>query len=583
MKKKAKRLISALLAVTVAFGVSVAATGCKSGSGSDTSPSTRRDNKKYDATKTQINVQFYQAGYGEDWIYDYEAKFEEAYKDVSFEDGKTGVQVWHNGDMSNWTTTKMSSSKYDIFFFENERYYNFLDGTLEDLTDIVKENIPGEEKSIEKKLNDQQKDFFAVKSSASSEGRYYALPHYYGTYGIVYNVELFDRMNYYFNTDGEVMAGKDVTNKVKSNGPDGKTGVIDDIDYSLDDGLPATYEQFYDLCKFINSTNNTPLCWPGKYYEHHLLNLYDNLVASYEGKEQMLLNYGFNEGVDASVAPKATDLITVDNNGNVTFDDEPTAITTANGYELARQAGKYYAYGFLSEIMKPQNKWYAMPGSFSGSYSHTDNQRDFLMFGTNLSNTKKTTAMLIDGPWWQNEAKTVFADMVKKGGEQYAATSRKFGWMPLPHATEDKVGDKTVYSDYLKTFVCMKSGLSDGVKKAAKKFLQFICSDEMLVSFTKATGTLRAYDYEVSGSMSKLSDFSKSVINYVKRSDVVYKFSSGNYYNRNSDKLNYDTVYQTVIGNKTVKNPGYAIHEYSTSATAWFKSYYSTMKSNWAK
>ena len=194
MKKKAKRLISALLAATVVLGVGVGASCSGKSKKEESGLYVRRDGKKYDSSKTQINVYLYKAGYGEDWIYDYEEAFEKAYANVSLEDGKQGVQVWHAGDMTSWTTTKMNQSQYDIFFFENENYYNFLDGTLEDLTGIVKTTLPGESRTIEDKLTDQQQNYFAVKQNGDTTGKYYALPHYYGTYGIVYNVDLFDKM-----------------------------------------------------------------------------------------------------------------------------------------------------------------------------------------------------------------------------------------------------------------------------------------------------------------------------------------------------------------------------------------------------
>lgn len=578
MKKKAKRLISALLAATVVLGVGVGATGCGKSKKEESGLYVRRDGKKYDSSKTQINVYLYKAGYGEDWIYDYEEAFEKAYANVSLEEGKQGVQVWHAGDMSSWTTTNMNQSPYDIFFFENENYYNFLDGTLEDLTDIVKTTLPGESRTIEDKLTDQQQNYFAVKQNGDTTGKYYALPHYYGTYGIVYNVDLFDKMGYYFDENGEII-GEDNTTAVKSLGPDGKTGYDEktNIDYSLDDGLPATYDQFYELCAYIKTvTGQTPLCWPGKYYEHHLLNLYDNLVAGYEGIDQMMLNYGFNEGVETPV--KATDLIEVDGNGNVTELPE-TEITTANGYELARQAGKYYAYEFLSEIMKQSNGWYNKK-AYTISYTHTDNQRDYLKYGTRLSKEKKTTAMLVDGPWWQTEAKAAFENMVKNGGNEYSANSRKFGWMPLPHADESKVGEKPVYSDYLKTFVCMKSGLGTR-KRAAEEFIKFISTDEQLVAFTKSTGTLRGYKYDIEPSdMTDMSYFTKSVINYVKGADVIYKFSGGKFYNANNDKLKYDIVYQTTISGSVYKNPAKVIREKKTSAATWFNEYYKSLRGN---
>ena len=114
MKKKAKRLISALLAATVVLGVGVGASGCGKSKKEESGLYVRRDGKKYDSSKTQINVYLYKAGYGEDWIYDYEEAFEKAYANVSLEEGKQGVQVWHAGDMSS-STPRRFRNRNSIF------------------------------------------------------------------------------------------------------------------------------------------------------------------------------------------------------------------------------------------------------------------------------------------------------------------------------------------------------------------------------------------------------------------------------------------------------------------------------------
>ena len=47
--------------------------------------------EKIDATKTQLYVGTYDGAYGDEWLYAVKTRFEEKYKDVSFESGKTGV------------------------------------------------------------------------------------------------------------------------------------------------------------------------------------------------------------------------------------------------------------------------------------------------------------------------------------------------------------------------------------------------------------------------------------------------------------------------------------------------------------
>ncbi|MFR6640907.1 MAG: hypothetical protein ACLUSP_05960 [Christensenellales bacterium] len=154
--------------------------------------------KKYDQNKTQIQVFVYLAGYGDDWLYSLENAFEKKYADRSFEDGKTGVQVWHTGDMKDFNATEIQQSKYDIFFLENGQYYSLLGDTLEDLTSIVTgTNTDG--KTILSKLDDQQVDYFGVMQDG--ERHFYALPSDVGDYGLIYNVDLFESKGYYIADD----------------------------------------------------------------------------------------------------------------------------------------------------------------------------------------------------------------------------------------------------------------------------------------------------------------------------------------------------------------------------------------------
>ena len=162
----------------------------------------------------------------------------------------------------------------------------------------------------------------------------------------------------------------------------------------------------------------------------------DNLISDYEGVEQMRINYDFDGTI-------AKDLVVLDANGKITKDSngnivtEEKAINSSNGYDVARQIGKLYAMQFIEKLITNVN--YYNNDAFTGSFSHTDNQELFLMagtddFGTGL-NDDKAIAMLIDGPWWQEESAGVFTEM-EKAGSQYARTNRNFGWMPLPKATE---------------------------------------------------------------------------------------------------------------------------------------------------
>ncbi len=516
---------------------------------------------KDDPTKTKLSVFTYGAGYGDEWLTRLEDAFEEAFAEVSFEEGKKGVQVEHRAEMLQFNAAQVQKSEYDIFFFENEHYYKYLD-VLEDLTDIVNSKASTEDSlTVLQKLDDQQIDYYGSKSNGGTH--YYALPSYYGNYGIIYNKDLFDEKGYYLaadTTNGAIIGNN--KNARKTNGPDGVYGTDDD-------GLPATYEEFFTLCDEIYNANDTPIGLPGRYTFQHVGNLMDSLVADYEGVKQMRLNYDFNGTAKDLVVLDSNGKVTKDANGNVVTEEKE--ITSANGYDVARQVGKLYAMEFVEKLITDIN--YYNKDAFSESYTHTDNQEAFLKEGTeDFGVSTKSVAMIIDGPWWQREADEVFKEMEEKDSK-YSSANRNFGWMPLPKATVDKVGTGSVYSDYLNAFVCVKSGLSDGVKNAAKEFVKFSCTDAMLRDFTVSTGAVKAYKYDMGSDLNKLSYFSKSLVQYVKNSDVLYKYSSSSFYNANITYLQYDVVYSAKVNGTLYRNVVDGIHEGKATGTSYFEAF----------
>lgn len=60
------------------------------------------DGKKTDKNKSQIYVGVFNAGIGYTWLEELAERFETAYADTSFEDGKTGVQVFIDPQATYW-------------------------------------------------------------------------------------------------------------------------------------------------------------------------------------------------------------------------------------------------------------------------------------------------------------------------------------------------------------------------------------------------------------------------------------------------------------------------------------------------
>ena len=117
-----------------------------------------------DANKTQLNVWHYFAGFRDEWLVELKDNFEKAFANVSFEDGKMGVQVHHRGEMkADWTASSMADSPYEVFFMEGPQNYLGImaEGGVESLNSIMTtENADDNNQTIEGKMTKQQKDFY---------------------------------------------------------------------------------------------------------------------------------------------------------------------------------------------------------------------------------------------------------------------------------------------------------------------------------------------------------------------------------------------------------------------------------------
>ena len=533
MKKNflTKALSLAMCALMVA-----PATACNFGGGGKTSEDA------VDSTKTQLNVFHYFAGFGDAWLLELADNFEKAYANVPFEEGKMGVQVHKRGEMRDFDGGQLQSSQFDVFFLEApQNFLNLMaENALEPLDSIMTTaNADDGNQTIESKMTPQQ------QAAYTYNGHYYGIPHYAGNYGLVYNRELFEANNFFFSANPDEETGElfiSSPNEQKTVGPDGKTGVINGIDYSDDDGLPRTYDEFFYLCEEINARGIDPICWPGKYRQQHVVMLLDNLVANNLGAEQANIRYTF-EG-------EAENLIVLDANGNPTrnadgsFVTETMTINDSNAYNVARSEGVYQAFEFIQTILNNKDYYNEADGE-NDSMSHTENQQHFLENG---SLGKRQSAMLADGTWWQMEANSVF-EYMKAQDEKYSKENRKFGWLPLPQANEAEAAKmvsgekKLTFSDYLNAAACVKSGLPDGVRKAALEFLKYAYTDKALTDFTYTTGTTIGVDYLDQIDRSKLNYYTASLINYLDKADIVYQVSANVRYLRNRKSLQPSQIY----------------------------------------
>ncbi|MDR2201848.1 MAG: hypothetical protein LBP26_03675 [Clostridiales bacterium] len=534
-------------------------------------------NEEVDPTMSQLYVLNYNGGFGSDWLMKARDRFEETYKDTSFEDGKKGVQIMIEPTKELSGTLKMAWKvrTFDVAFAESLQGYNdwVREGLLYDITDAVTEPLTeyGDAKSVKDKLNAAQDSFFKV------DGKYYGIPHYAGYGGIVYDRDLFDKNCLYLRADWRSYV-TDVADSnqwadafvakltdAKAPGPDGDAAT----DY--DNGLPATYEEFFLLCNYIADIGLTPLTWTGQHYAGYFQFTQLAMRANYDGAEQTNL-WTSLDGAATKLAASVT-AVPGAAVGNVTL-APPLTINAANavekGPELYKGAGLYYADKFIETVFNTP-KWYDPAKQFSPTHSHIDAQSDFLY--SSLEPGQKDIAMLFESTWWESESNSVITRMTERYGERASKFNRNFQFMPLPHPTEAQIGQKGTILDSMVSLGMIRAGIPEWRAELGKKFLRFVNTDESLKEFTVTTNTTKALDYPMDeADLAKMSNFGRSVYDTQNRSDMAVQFSSNPLFVYNSQHF---TIYalKTRI-NGTAYAPITGMHINKFTAEQVFNGYY---------
>ena len=518
---------------------------------------------KGDDTKTQVKVGTYYGGLGDEWLKVIAKRFESDYANVSFEEGKLGVEI--SIDAKNNYSGQNVIDKVDandVWFGYLMNYYDLISQNIAmDISDIVTGDlgeICEEEKgvTIESKLANNVKDTF----KAVGKGKYYGLPVYEGFYGLVYDVDLFEKEGFYFVEDFDRGGNLDdmfvaSSTDVKSEGPDGVAG-------TYDDGLPETYEDFYNLCRYMKKYGVTPMTYPGQFMHYWLRYLFQ-VWADYEGVEQMSLNYNLDG--------TATNLVSIDEQGNLIEKDD-VQITAKNSYELQSQAGKYYALEFAKTLASNAN-WFD-PSALSGNLSHEMAQAEFL-YSSRKSNSS-TIAMVLDGCWFNSEADETYTDMVNGGDAAASKQNRKIGFMPIPKATADKVGEKLTFVDTSRSICFINAKATGATAEVAKLFVKYFHTNESLATYTELTDVTRPYSYSVDES--KITHFGRTMMDIHNNANVIYTYSGNETYLKNSQIFDMDVwSFTSANGNS---NPFHVFRDKNVSVADYFKGMYTTTKAS---
>lgn len=588
--KLTKKLLS--LALVGAMALTTAACGGNknnSGGGNGGGNTTGKE--------TVLEVAVHNGGVGKDWLKAAGDRFSELMKEHSYADGKKGVRI-NITPANGLGKASMASEAYNVYFIERLDTFNLIQNNLLlDLSEVYATEENG--KTIENRIYSEM-----LPSLKGNDGKYYVLPGWEFYSGMSYDEETFDFCGAYFAGEGETginfnsnlfgnatFVGKNGTAK-KSVGPDGKTGVIDGVDYSADDGLPSSLKELLILCEYLKNNGVEPISMTSQYpgYSKYLI---AGLWASLAGYEQMKTCYTF-DGTEVEIVKS-------DANGNLMFTDEnlfpgidylkkpvteKVAITEENGYLTNDMAAKYYAAAFLQIIEKEG----FLPFSDGSSVSHTATQLNMLLGGSGVKG-KTRKGMIIDGSYWWVESEMFgnfdnYTKMTKKD-----ANDRKIKWMPLPVSFDTTVtsgnGEKNTLIDTGMGVCFINNNIKNNaeLRQASIDFVKFCYSQSELAAFTESTGSMRPIEYTVNTDNVK-SLYYKDLLKLRQNSDVML-FTGDNdtfKYNRGVLKIELSSLVTLAptIGNKRYDNylEAYDAGANAVSvfeATRFTKSYWATL------
>ncbi|MBQ3220387.1 MAG: hypothetical protein IJB34_00320 [Clostridia bacterium] len=445
MKKIIKAMATSLCLITVS-----AAVGC--------GPKPQTSGNGGGGRLYTIQVAVTNAGFGLDWAKTLAKEYNEMNPNSDY-----GIEIVDYG--MKWAdqilTDLALGNGYQMYINSaNEITTGIYKNYFEDISDILDDNVDGENQgTVQQKITnfDQWKDNY----SKFGEGLY-ALPYSNGVVGMVIDHQEFIDNGWY--------CFEDEAKTVLTVGKDGIRG-------TYDDGQPQTLAEFNAMLERI-TVNAKPFIYGGG-VTAYLDYIYNSIFAQYAGNEE------YSAFVNYDSKDKEVRLV----------DGTTTPISLGNGY-------KVYEMKALTQAYEIFENWFDYTSGTAKDYVHSickntsasqyDTQNMFLLGYKGAASNPKS-AIMIDGIWWENEAKAMFnsLDNVNRG---YG--DREYRMLLLP-TFEGQQETKSCVSVCTAGVMAIPKDKNAERLAVTKDFLKFLIKDESLRTITNMTGDILGYDYEI--------------------------------------------------------------------------------------
>lgn len=227
-------------------------------------------------------------------------------------------------------------------------------------------------------------------------------------------------------------------------------------------------------------------------------------------------------------------------------------------------------------VSKPE--YYNASDATNTAFAHTDAQDVYLT--SKYSKSRKRTAMLVEGNWWEAEARGTFLDMAAEHGDKDSMEQRRFGMLPLPKATADKVGEPYTFLERCVGDGFVNGNIEEYKRDLAKSFVQFMFTDESCLEYLQINSICMPINFDLGDAYSTLTPWGKNMYDLTQNAVTATMYSKSRIMQNYSTELWYSpNLWLSKIGGSTYTYPSFAMINNGVSA----KDYFNGLQNYWSE